>query len=463
MHSQLLTTISACLLVVFAETAAAQVFTPTRVPQTLVVEPPDDLVPLEILDADERCIDQSKRQPRRILEALKSRASAIRRIYGQAYDRVQPAPVKGSVIYEGRKRLDKLSNDIQDAIVDLSVADRRQKWDAAVVKGQTAARNLSGSPRMATDDSRALAAADHLLELPKSFFNTDEAIAVTRHRKAATCVADSLGQQARVGPPAGFGSPKTAWFLPGAGFTAAQDSTDVNLKAAEFFFSNHWRLYVHSTVTVEQAKDEEAEAAEPAEEINSPDANEVSETVKSALLNPYGSPLYLTTGYLRKIRTPFFDGDANDGHHGLFLDSRVGLKFMPLPEEGLELVEGKSTNTAFYVASAAVRLRLPLYKEAPFIAGEDGIDVAVTGVLNRISRRSASTLFVPAAEGEDPVIPPTLAAANLEIGVSLPKLANVVISGTLWSNSKFDRRFQLSINLQKSDTEVPKPSTSESK
>ena len=462
MDVRLKNTMLVCLLLAFSDGAAAQVFTPTRVPQTRVVEPPDDLVPVEVLDAAETCIVRDTQQSRRILEALKTRASAIRRIYGQAYERVQPPPVRGSAIYEGRRRLDKLSNDIQDAIVDLSVADRRQKWDAAVVKGQTAARNLSGSTPTSSDESRALLAMDNPLVLPNSFFNTDEAIAVTRHRKAASCVAETLGRQARLGPPAGFGSPKTAWFLPGAGFTTGQDSTDVNLKAAEFFFSNHWRLYVHSTVTVEQTKDtEDTQASDSVEQIAKPDVNAISETVKSALLNPYGSPLYLTTGYLRKIRTPFFDGDANDGHHGLFLDSRVGLKFMPLPEEGLELVEGKSKNTAFYVASAALRLRLPLYKEAPFVAGEDGIDVALTGVLNRISRRSASTLFADGAGG-DPLVPPTLAAANLEIGVSLPKLANVVISGTLWSNSKFDRRFQLSINLQKSDTEVPTTQTTSS-
>jgi len=414
--------------------ANAQVFTPTEVPQNRIFRTPEDLKPLDLKTGSPECGLAKSLKPDRVLEAVHSVASGMRRVFDNVNER-QPKADR-AVHRAHRNELDAQHDKLKEAIVDLSVANNGAKWKAAIVKGTSASRKLG------------------LLATEKLALDTDETALFTRSMSEATCAADWLATRAASGAPSDLGlMSKTAWILPGAGFATGEEANDINLKAAEFFFSGRWRLYVHSTVTIEK-NEPEGEAAAPEAETDEPDADEVAESVKSAILNPYGSPLYLTAGYLRKIRTPFFDGDANDAHHGLFLDSRFGFKFMPLPEESLKLVEGQTRNTAFFVGSAALRLRLPLYREAPFIAGDDGVDIALTGAINQISNSGASKLFQPGDDGSQPLLPKTIYAAHLAVGISLPKLANVVISGTLWSNSKFDRRFQIAVNLQKSDTEV---------
>ena len=435
MRSQLTASlVIAIISMVTARFADAQVFTPTEVPQNRIFRTPADLRPLDLKTTSPNCGLADTLKPDRVLEAVHSAASGMRRVFDNANQRLAKTERADHRIH--RKNLDDSHDELREAIVDLSVANSAPKWEAAIVKGITAARQLSQ------------------LAIAKPALNSDETESFKRSQSAARCSADWLAKKAASGPPSDLGlMSKTAWILPGAGFATGEQANDINLKAAEFFFSGRWRLYVHSTVTVEK-NEPEGDAAEPEAAATEPDADEVAESVKSALLNPYGSPLYLTAGYLRKIRTPFFDGDANDPHHGLFFDSRFGFKFMPLPEESLKLIEGQTRNTAFYVGSAALRLRLPLYKEVPFVAGDDGIDIALTGAINQISNSSASKLFQPGEAGANPLIPKTVYAAHLAVGISLPKLANVVISGTLWSNSKFDRRFQIAVNLQKADTEV---------
>lgn len=435
MRSQLTASlVIAIISMLTARFADAQVFTPTEVPQNRIFRTPADLRPLDLKTTSLNCGLADTLKPERVLEAVHGAASGMRRVFDNANQRLAKAERVDVGIH--RRDLDERHDELKEAIVDLSVASSAPKWEAAIVRGITAARQLGQ------------------LVIAKPTLNSDETDSFNRSQSAARCSADWLAKKAASGPPSDLGlMSKTAWILPGAGFATGEQANDINLKAAEFFFSGRWRLYVHSTVTVEK-NEPEVESSARATEATEPDADEVAESVKSALLNPYGSPLYLTAGYLRKIRTPFFDGDANDAHHGLFFDSRFGFKFMPLPEESLKLIEGQTRNTAFYIGSAALRLRLPLYREVPFVAGDDGIDIALTGAINQISNSSVSKLFQVAEDGAKPLIPKTLYAAHLAVGISLPKLANVVISGTLWSNSKFDRRFQIAVNLQKADTEV---------
>jgi len=422
-----------------ATPATAQVFTPTQAPKARVVEAREELTPVRLEKVNDECALAADLKPERVLDAVKTEAILMRKLFDEARDKLDELQ-RPKASHHG---LDDIYDRLKDAIVDLSVAGRPAQWTASIVKGQSAAARL----QEVTFTGVTLDAA--------------ETAAFTKSQGNAACAATWLGERAKSGSPLNLGlSTKTFWFLPGAGVTTGDEASDVSLKAAEFYFSNHWRLYVHSTVTVEKAKAKDKDPdAEEAEAETEPDPDEIAESVKSALLNPYGSPLYLTAGYLRKIRTPFFDGDANDADHGLFFDSRLGLKFLTLPEESLELVENQTKSTAFYIGSAALRRRLPLYKEAPFVAGEDGVDVALTVAANRISNPGASKLFLPGEDGSDPLVPKLVYGAHLAIGISLPKMANVVISGTLWSNTKFDRRFQVSINLQKSDTEVPQAKT----
>ncbi len=419
---------------------SAQVFTPTQAPRVRSLALPEELQTLTLQLGKPECEVPQTQKPHRVLESIREEAQLLRNVINQASGRIPRAERSNAT----EDAFDDVQDAVKDSVVDFSVANRPAKWTAAMVKGESSARRL--------------AAFDFTNFRP----DPTEITAINRAKGVATCLADWLATRKLTGPPADLAAgAKNFWFLPGAGVTPNEEATEVSLKAAEFYFSNRWRLYLHSTVTIEAAKpatetgeETDAGAAPDPEAAAEIQADAVAESVKTALLNPYGAPLYLTTGYLRKIRTPFFDGDANDGDHGLFLDSRLGLKFLTLPEESLELIEGQTTATAFYVGSAALRLRLPLYSKAPFEAGDDGIDVALTAAANRISNPGASTLFQPGDDGADPLIPKLVYSAHLAIGVSLPRLANVVISGTLWSNTKFDRKYQISINLQKSEPDA---------
>lgn len=414
--------------------AGAQVFTPTQQPRVRVLDLSADR-PL-VLDANQsQCAVPPEQKPHRVLEQMVTEAQFVQRSLRQANAR------RSKAAHVSTANFDVTFGRLRESVVDYSVANRDPKWRAALLKAEVAARDLR-------EQARDLQEAN----VKPDLLGADERSAVESAGAVLACLADWVTAHRQRGSPSDLGATtKMSWFLPGAGVTPGGDATEVSLKAAEFFFSNHWRLYVHSTITVENPK---SAAEEPDAPEDTDDPDDVAESVKTALLNPYGAPLYLTAGYLKKIRTPFLGGDANDGDHGLFFDGRTGLKFVPLPEQTLHLIDGQTANTAFYIGSAALRLRLPLYKNVPFEAGEDGVDVALTAAVNRISNPGASKLFLASADGADPLIPKLVYGAHLAIGISLPKTANIVVSGTLWSNTKFDRRFQIAINLQKSEPEA---------
>jgi len=239
-------------------------------------------------------------------------------------------------------------------------------------------------------------------------------------------------------------------LLPALAVNATEEAKQVGISAFDYFFSNHWRLYVRSTLTLEdddegEAEEDDSEAAEAA-----PSPNDLAESVKLALLDPFGGGLNVSGGYYRKLRTPFLKGDANDLHHGFFADLRGGFKFIELPEEKLKLVDKKTRNTPFFSANAALRFLLPVFKDAPGTDNPGGVEIALTGAWNRVLDASGSE-WLKETDGQPALLRRATGNLHFAIKLDLPDVASLQISGTLWSNSKFDRRFLIGFGLNRNN------------
>lgn len=391
------------LVALGAADAYAQPFTPTR-----AFAPP---ARLEFVDAEKKLVESDLRNPRIVIDGALTEVRVIR---GSLTDPKQTAALR------------MVERDLRGAVVDLSVADRPDEWAAALRKATTALQEVGK------------------LEMPP---------VVAERIKAVAGAATELSNIHSKGIPANFPvTGRAAHYLPAAGVGAGTTAPEVKIQIADLFFSNHWRLYLRSMLRPTTPKPESENDNDDSEASGDDGAGEEAEetqpddTVRSALLDPYGGMFYASTGYFRKLRTPFLNGDANDAEHGLFVDGRVGLKVVELPEETLTLVDGKTAVTPFWTASGALRLILPVYKDNSRSTHAGGVEFALTLATSRISNRSASALFV-SEDGEGPRIPPTVNTAHFSVGLALTELANIAVSGTLWSNARFDRRFVVEVNL----------------
>ena len=321
---------------------------------------------------------------------------------------------------------------------DVSLADDEEKWAATM--------------QLAADE------IDKLQTLVPGGPPSDPALAERAKRLGA--LGSLLRRQIAKGPPLRNRITRSADFIPSAGLSAGTIAPEVALQAAEFYFTNRWRLYIRSTIPTtaddEEAPEDDSGDGDDAEgEGEAEPAAVVDEAVKSALLDPAGGLLNLSTGYFRKLPSPFLFGEANDAEHGLFLDVRGGLRFIELPEQTLKLKDGTGSFTPFYSASVGVRLILPVFADASLSEHAGGIEGHVGYLVNRVGDASASKLF-SGIDGADPVLKKTTHSIYASAAMSLTKVANIAVSGTVWANTKFDRRVVVTLNLVKPDDPAKK-------
>ena len=224
------------------------------------------------------------------------------------------------------------------------------------------------------------------------------------------------------------------------------ESPEVALQAAEFFFTNRWRLYVRSTIPTAPTDAEETSADDDPVDAQ---AAAIDQSVKNTLLDPYGGTANIAVGYFRKIPTPFLVGEANDAEHGMFVDGRLGVRFTNLPEETLTLEDGKGRFTPFISSSAALRLILPIFFDPSLAERAGGVELAVGYLVNHAPNRSSRLFRADAAL--PPVLKATTHSGFFSVAVALTRIANLSVTGTWKSNVEFDRRVVFALTLVKSN------------
>jgi hypothetical protein len=329
----------------------------------------------------------------------------------------------------------RIEGRLRKAHRDISLADNEEKWAATMRLGSSAIADLE--------------------DLAKNSGSAPGDTGFAARQQQLPTLGELLRAQISKGPPPRNRVTRSAEFIPSAGVSAGTVAPEVALQAAEFYFTNRWRLYIRSTLptTSDEGEDTEEEAddsAAPGEAEEAEPAAAVDEAVKSALLDPAGGLLNLSTGYFRKLPSPFLFGEANDAEHGLFLDVRGGLRFIELPEQTLKLKDGTGSFTPFYSGSVGVRLILPVFSDPRLSEHAGGVEGHVGYLVNRVADTSASALFT-GIDGADPVLKKTTHSIYASAAISLTKVANIAVSGTVWANTKFDRRVVVTLNLVKPD------------
>lgn len=345
--------------------------------------------------------------------------------------------------------------------VDAATADRPNEWTAALMKARgriakfvptqpvceapasAAPARESGRGRRRTQQTAPAPAK----VTPSAWGATTEPTAIEDYAKELHKAYCELGPFLLPQPPASAptdsdeeaASTFAASFLPFAALTAGNTAPQASAQLADLFFTNRWRFHMRSTYQPKKAETkDEGEAAEGAEPTAEELAKKVDDKVRNAMLDPFGGDLNLAFGHYSKVRTPFFEGNANDAEHGLFIDARAGMKLIELPEQSLTLNEGPSSITPFYTASLGVRLRLPTYFDRLIQhragATELGIVYGLTGIVDR----TASTLF-SRTEGVAP-LPRQVRVLHVSLGVDITDIVRLGLSGNVWSNTGLTKR-----------------------
>lgn len=336
--------------------------------------------------------------------------------------------------------LDEAVTAMKKAVDRLMRAEREDAWVEGVSDGLAAVQTALAVP------------APEASALPRG---VGERYAADRSdlQQAAIDLAAALAR----GPGPDLLRTRSAQLLPAATVASSDTSTQLAIQAGQFFFSNRWRLYVRSTVTVEEgsgkAADESGQvenAGEGAGEDAAPDAADLEDRIRLALQDPYGGLLNVSTGYFRKLPTRYLSGDANDLEHGLFFDGRVGMRFLDLSGEQAGIPSAGGAFTGFYSTTAGLRLVLPLFFDRGLERRAGGFELATTWVSTAISNRSASSLFQAAAD-RPAVLPRVINSVHLSTAISLPAWANIEVSGILWSNADFQKKFMVGVNLIRAD------------
>lgn len=163
------------------------------------------------------------------------------------------------------------------------------------------------------------------------------------------------------------------------------------------------------------------------------------------MLDPFGGALNVALGYYLKLPTPQLKGDANTAAHGLFFDARGGMKLVELPEETLTLGEGPSAVTPFFTGSAGLRLRLPTFLDRLSRGRAGAAELAAVLATTGIVDRGTSALF--SRTGALAPLPTRIHSLQVSLGIELDKVANIAISGNLWSNTDLKKRVVVELNL----------------
>ncbi len=238
-------------------------------------------------------------------------------------------------------------------------------------------------------------------------------------------------------------------LLSQASVNAGSTSPEVGLQVGDLYMTSRWRLYIRTTLPI-KATDKSSAASKP------------SDHVISALFDEYGGLLNSTVGYYRCL-VPWRGEKDKDAHdvscsdpkqpdHGLFLDSRLGLKFIDLPTvpESVAPTIADVSVTPFYTGVITLRFVAPLYSD-PDLATEHlagGLTMNVSYVLNRVADRTLSDLFKVPGSGLDAPLRTFNHNLTISVGINLGGVTYLSLSGTPWaSDGRLAKRFAVSVNV----------------
>ena len=223
------------------------------------------------------------------------------------------------------------------------------------------------------------------------------------------------------------------------------DTTQLGLQALDLFFDKNWRLYVRSTLPVPEEKKEET-AGSGVDEPTDDTSSELSAAAISALVDPYGGVLNLSTGAFLQIPsflTPRNGGGQADADHGLFVDARFGLKLVNLPDQAEDSPSLLNTTVSpFYSAVVMFKIVRDVFPKADGKETAGGFEFGIGAVVNVAADKSTSTVFA------DGVLDTTTTAVRCDVALSLTSIAAINVSWTPWSsNDTFGKRFMVGLKL----------------
>jgi hypothetical protein len=224
---------------------------------------------------------------------------------------------------------------------------------------------------------------------------------------------------------------------------ASGDDATARVQAMTLFLSpkgDRLRFYVNSQLPLRTEDTSEA----PAEgEKPSP-----SDYLKSQLLDDHGGLINLSFGHYGKLKGgvlgSVYSGDDN---HGLILDARSGVKLIELPEQDGGTNDSFLRNISpFWANNVTLSFSVPLYSET--VAGDartaaGGLVLALSVSNNYAAEQSFTTAF-------NTELKRSLTTAKVHLAVTVLKLGDIVLSGTLHSNDPVvNRKILLSFNARR--------------
>lgn len=219
-----------------------------------------------------------------------------------------------------------------------------------------------------------------------------------------------------------------------------ENNPELSIQAAELYFNRTFRVYLRSTLTMDEGDEDEEEAADG--EADDGDAGSALEDrIKSALLDPYGGLLYLTTGAFH----PVLSGTVAEGERprGLFLDARTGVRAVQVEDKASE----NNAIVPFATVSAGLVFQWPVWPKPTLSSDADSVGDFVFGltwVSNAVLDKSASTMF----SGDDAVLDRWTHTFALTAGISLKGLAKLTFTGNPWSsNDALGKRFSVGLAI----------------
>jgi hypothetical protein len=214
------------------------------------------------------------------------------------------------------------------------------------------------------------------------------------------------------------------------------DTTQVGLQAMDLFFNKDWRLYIRSTLPLPKAKSESATASTvPAgtSTIASLDDSSIS-----ALLDPYGGVLNVSTGAFFQLMPMVTD----DKEHGVFVDARLGMKLLSLPDQADAAPTVLNTQvTPFYAGALMFKFVSKLSTDADGEHTAGGFELGLGYLVNVTADKAASGVFTTQT------LEPTSHAVRVDLAISLTKVAAIDLSWSPWNSMGFGKRFVVGLKL----------------
>jgi len=220
-----------------------------------------------------------------------------------------------------------------------------------------------------------------------------------------------------------------------------KDTTQVGLQAMDLFFNKDWRLYIRSTVPVPTDKSSNTTAGNASAASAAAAKDQLSNDAISSLLDPYGGVLNLSTGTF--IQLPFLKPSPTDEDHGLFVDARVGMKLLSLPEQSDAAPTILNTTVSpFYAAAVMVKVVRNVFPHADSADVAGGVEFGVGYVVNVAADKTVSPVFA------DGTLEKVTHAVRLDLAISLTSIAAINVSWNPWtSNNAFGRHFIVGLKL----------------